>query len=37
MAALADFALNWRGLLQIEITAIIDDGTIGGVFGKKFD
>ena len=37
MAALVDFALNWRGLLQSEITAIMDDGTIGGVLGTKFD
>ena len=35
-AALADYALNWNGLINIEITAIMDDETISGVLGKKF-
>ena len=35
-AALADYALDWNGLIEIEITAIMDDETIGGVLGKKF-
>ena len=35
-AALADYALDWNGLIKIEITAIMDDETIGGVLGKKF-
>ena len=35
-AALADYALDWNGLINIEITAIMDDETIGRVFGKKF-
>ena len=35
-AALADYALDWNGLINIEITAIMDDETIGGVLGKKF-
>ena len=35
-AALADYALDWTGLIKMEITAIMDDDTIGGVLGKKF-
>ena len=35
-AALADYALDWNGLIKIEITAVMDDETIGGVLGKKF-
>ena len=35
-AALADWALDWNGLIEIKITAIMDDDTIGGVLGKKF-
>ena len=35
-AALADYALDWNGLVKMEITAIMDDDTIGGVLGKKF-
>ena len=35
-AALADYALDWNGLIKIEITAIMDDDTIGSVLGKKF-
>ena len=33
---LADYALDWNGLIKMEITAIMDDDTIGGVLGKKF-
>ena len=29
-------ALDWNGLIKMEITAIMDDDTIGGVLGKKF-
>ena len=35
-AALADYALDWNGLIEIVITPIMDDETIGGVLGKKF-
>ena len=35
-AALADYALDWNGLVKMEITAIMDDDTIGGDLGKKF-
>ena len=35
-AALADYALDWNGLVKMEITAIMDDDTVGGVLGKKF-
>ena len=28
--ALADWALDWNGLIDIKITAIMDDDTIGG-------
>ena len=35
-AALADYALDPNCLVNMEITAIIDDDTIGGVLGKKF-
>ena len=35
-AALADYALDWNGLIEILITPIMDDETIGGVLGKKF-
>ena len=34
--ALANWALDWNGLIEIKITAIMDDETIGGVLGKKF-
>ncbi len=34
--ALACYALDWNGLIKIEIMAIMDDDTVGGVFGKKF-
>ena len=35
-AALADYALDWNGLIKIEITAIMDDETITSVFPKHF-
>ena len=35
-AALADYALDWNGLIEIVITPIIDDSTIGDVLVKKF-
>ena len=35
-AALADYALDWNGLIKMEITAIMADETIGGVLAKKF-
>ena len=35
-AAPADYALDYNGLINIEITSIMDDLTIGGVLGKKF-
>ena len=35
-AALADFALDWNGLVKIEITAIMDDDTISKVLPKHF-
>ena len=34
--ALADWALDWNGLIEIKITAIMDYETIGGLLGKKF-
>ena len=36
-AALADYALDWNGLIKIEITPLMDDETIGGVLSKKFN
>ena len=30
------YALDWNGLINIEITAIMDDETIGRVLGNKF-
>ena len=33
-ATLADCALDWNGLINIKITAIMDDETIGIVLGK---
>ena len=35
-AALADYALDWNGLIKIEITAIVDDETITSVLPKHF-
>ena len=35
-AALADYALDWNGMIQINITPLMDDETISGVLGKKF-
>ena len=36
-AALADYALDWNGLIKIEITPLMDDETIGSVLSKKFN
>lgn len=36
-AALADYALDWNGLIKIEIIPIMDDETIGAVLPKHFD
>ena len=33
--ALANWAIDWNGLLDIKITAIMDDDTIGGVLGAR--
>ena len=35
-ASLADYALDWNGLIKIEITAIMDDETITSVLPKHF-
>ena len=35
-AALADYALDWNGLIKMEITAIMDDDTITSVLPKHF-
>ena len=35
-AALADYALDWNGLIKIEITPIMDDETISSVLPKHF-
>ena len=35
-AALADYALDWNGLIKIEITPIMDDETISTVLPKHF-
>ena len=35
-AALADWALEWNGMITINITQLMDDETIGGVLGNKF-
>ncbi|MGB1046741.1 MAG: DUF3303 domain-containing protein [Litorivicinaceae bacterium] len=35
-AALADYALDWNGLIKIEITAIMDDETMTSVLPKHF-
>ena len=35
-AALADYALDWNGLMEIVITRMMADETIAGVLGKKF-
>ena len=35
-AALADYALDWNGLIKIEIIAIMDDETITSVLPKHF-
>ena len=36
-AALADYALDWNGLIKIEITPIMDDATISTVLPKHFN
>ena len=36
MAAPTDYVPSWTGLIEVEITAIMDDKTISGVLGKKF-
>ncbi|MGB2024578.1 MAG: DUF3303 domain-containing protein [Litorivicinaceae bacterium] len=36
-AALADYALDWNGLIKIEITPIMDDETISTVLPKHFN
>ena len=35
-AALADYALDWNGLIKIEISPIMDDDTITKVLPKHF-
>ena len=35
-AALASWALDWNGLIDIKIVPIMDDETISGVLGSKF-
>jgi hypothetical protein len=32
--ALADWALDWNGLIDVTITPIMDDETISGALGK---
>ena len=34
--ALADYALDWNGMIEINITPLMDDETIGKVLGEKF-
>ena len=34
--ALADYALDWNGMIEINITPLMDDETIGNVLGAKF-
>ena len=36
-AALADYALDWNGLIKIEITPLMDDETISTVLPKHFN
>ena len=36
MSALADYALDWNGMIEINITPLMDDETIGKVLGEKF-
>ena len=33
--ALTNWALDWNGLIDIKVTAIVDDETIGGVLGQR--
>ena len=34
-AELASWALDWNGLIDIKVTDIVDDETIGGVLGQR--
>ena len=34
-SALANWAIDWNGLLDVKITAIMDNETIGGVLGPR--
>ena len=34
-SALASWALDWNGVIDIKVTAIMDDETIGGVLGPR--
>jgi hypothetical protein len=34
--ALADYALDWNGMIEINITPLMDDETISKVLGAKF-
>jgi|TARA_B110000444_G_C18819876_1_gene587145 hypothetical protein len=34
-SALANWAMDWNGLIDVKITAIMDDETIGGVLGSR--
>tara|TARA_R110000824_G_C14785753_1_gene632557 strand:- start:210 stop:500 length:291 start_codon:yes stop_codon:yes gene_type:complete len=34
-SALANWALDWNGLIEIKVTAIMDDETISGVLGPR--
>jgi hypothetical protein len=34
-SALASWALDWNGLIEIKVTAIMDDETISGVLGPR--
>ncbi len=35
-SALASWALDWNGLIEIKIVPIMDDETISGVLGPRF-
>ena len=34
-SALANWAIDWNGLIDVKITPIMDDETIGGVLGPR--
>ena len=36
VGALADYALDWNGMIEINITPLMDDETISKVLGAKF-